>query len=74
MGVKTCLLPAKTHKSRAKNTKFFCPLLDISMSGSPVAVPGTARIAPTPPATASSSKICWLRPRRGRVSRPAIEN
>ena len=34
--VKTCLLPAKTHKSRAKNTKFFCPLLDISVSGSPI--------------------------------------
>ena len=41
--VKTCLLPAKTHKNRIKtaekpqkNTKFFCPLLDISMSGSPI--------------------------------------
>ena len=36
MGVKTCLLPAKTHKNRAKNTKFVCPLLDISVSGSPI--------------------------------------
>ena len=35
-GVKTCLLPAKTHKNRAKNTKFFCPILDISVSGSPI--------------------------------------
>ena len=34
--VKTCLLPAKAHKNCAKNTKFFCPLLDISMSGSPL--------------------------------------
>jgi len=33
---KTCLLPAKTHKNRAKNTNFFCPLLDISVSGSPI--------------------------------------
>ena len=33
--VKTCLLPAKTHKI-AENTKFFCPLLDISVSGSPI--------------------------------------
>ena len=37
--IKTCLLPAKTHKNRAKNKKFFCPLLDISVSGSPVVVP-----------------------------------
>ena len=29
---RSCLLPAKTHK----NTKFFCPLLDISVSGSPI--------------------------------------
>ena len=36
MCTKTCLLPAKTHKNRAKNTKFICPLLDISMSGSPI--------------------------------------
>ena len=35
-GVKTCLLPAKTHKNRRKNTKFLCPLLDISVSGSPI--------------------------------------
>ena len=34
--VKTCLLPAKAHKNCAKNTKFFCPLLDISVSGSPI--------------------------------------
>ena len=34
--VKTCLLPENTHKNRAKNTKFFCPLLDISVSGSPI--------------------------------------
>ena len=34
--VETCLLPAKTHKNLAKNTKFFCPLLDISVSGSPI--------------------------------------
>ena len=33
--VKTCLLPENTHKNR-KNTKFFCPLLDISVSGSPI--------------------------------------
>ena len=33
---KTCLLAAKTHKIRAKNTKFFCPLHDISVSGSPI--------------------------------------
>ena len=33
---KTCLLPANTHKNRIKNTKFFCPLLDISVSGSPI--------------------------------------
>ena len=26
----------KTHKNRIKNTKFFCPLLDISVSGSPI--------------------------------------
>ena len=36
IGVKTWLLPAKTHKNCAKNTKFFCPLLDISLSGSPI--------------------------------------
>ena len=36
IGVKTCLLHAKTHKNRIKNTKFFCPLLDISVSGSPI--------------------------------------
>ena len=30
--VKTCLLPAKTHK----NPNFFCPLLDSSVSGSPI--------------------------------------
>ncbi len=36
MGVNTCLLPVKTHKNCAKNTKFFCPLLDISVSGSPI--------------------------------------
>ena len=35
-GVKTCLLSAKAHENRAKNTKFFCPLLDISVSGSPI--------------------------------------
>jgi len=34
--VKTCFLPAKTHKNRAKNTKLFCPILDISVSGSPI--------------------------------------
>jgi stage IV sporulation protein B len=33
---KTCILPATAHKNRAKNTKFFCPLLDISVSGSPI--------------------------------------
>ena len=32
IGVKTCLLHAKTQK----NTKFICPLLDISVSGSPI--------------------------------------
>ena len=26
----------KRKKNRAKNTKFFCPLLDISVSGSPI--------------------------------------
>ena len=36
MYVKTCLLPAKTHKKPQKNTKFFCPLLDIGVSGSPI--------------------------------------
>lgn len=36
MYVKTCLLSAKTHKSRAKNTKFLCPLLDTLVSGSPI--------------------------------------
>ena len=30
---KTCLLSAKTYKT-TENTKFFCPLLDISVSGS----------------------------------------
>ena len=34
--VKTWLLPAKTHKNRAKYTKFICPTLDISVSGSPI--------------------------------------
>ena len=34
--VKTCLLPAKTYKNRAKNTKFCCPILDINVSGSPI--------------------------------------
>ena len=34
--VKTSLLPAKTHKNRAKNTKFFCPLLDTEVSSSPI--------------------------------------
>jgi hypothetical protein len=34
--VKTCLLPAKTHKICRKKQKFFCPLLDISVSGSPI--------------------------------------
>ena len=33
---KTCLLSAKMHKKPQKNTKFFCPLLDISVSGSPI--------------------------------------
>ncbi len=33
---KTCLLPEKAHKNCAKNTKFFCSLLDISVSGSPI--------------------------------------
>ena len=33
---KTCLLPEKAHKNRAKNTKFFCPLLDTEVSGSPI--------------------------------------
>ena len=36
MYVKTYLLPAKAHKNCAKNTKFFCPTLDISVSGSPI--------------------------------------
>ena len=36
IGVKTCLLPAKTHKNRRKTQKFLCPLLDISVSGSPI--------------------------------------
>ena len=40
IGVKTYLLPEKAHKNRAKNTKFFCHLLDTEVSGSPVAVPG----------------------------------
>jgi len=35
VGVKTCLLSAKTHKT-AENTKFLCPILDISVSGSPI--------------------------------------
>ena len=35
IGVKACLLLAKTYKNRAKNTKFFCPLLDSEVSGSP---------------------------------------
>ena len=34
--VKTCLLPRKTHKKLQENAKFFCPLLDISVSGSPI--------------------------------------
>ena len=34
--VKTCCFPANTHKNRTKSTKFFCPLLDISVSGSPI--------------------------------------
>ena len=34
--VKTCLLPAKNAQKPQKNTKFFCPLLDISVSGSPI--------------------------------------
>ena len=34
--VKACLLPAKTHKNRAKSTKFFCPILDTEVSGSPI--------------------------------------
>jgi hypothetical protein len=34
--VKACLFPAKPHKNRAKNTKFFCPTLDISVSGRPI--------------------------------------
>ena len=29
-------LPAKAHKNCAKNTNFFCPLLDISVSGTPI--------------------------------------
>jgi hypothetical protein len=29
-------LPAKTHKNRAKNKKFFCPLLDTEVSDSPI--------------------------------------
>ena len=33
---KTCLLPANTHKNRAKNIKFFCPILDTEVSGSPI--------------------------------------
>ena len=35
-GVKTCLLPVKAHKNLQKSTKFFCPTLDISVSGSPI--------------------------------------
>ena len=34
--VKTCLLPAKNAQKPQKNTKFFCPLLEISVSGSPI--------------------------------------
>ena len=33
--VKTCLLPAKTHKN-CRKTKNFSPTLDISVSGSPI--------------------------------------
>ena len=33
---KTCLLPEKAHKNCAKYTKFFCPLLDTEVSGSPI--------------------------------------
>ena len=36
MYAKTCLSPAKAHKICRKKTKFFCPLLDISVSGSPI--------------------------------------
>ena len=33
-------ITCKSAYKSQKNTKFFCPLLDISVSGSPVAVPG----------------------------------
>ena len=33
---KTYLLTRNTHKNRRKTQKFFCPLLDISVSGSPI--------------------------------------
>ena len=35
-GVKTCLLSVKAHKNLQKSTKFFCPLLDTRVSGSPI--------------------------------------
>ena len=35
-GVKTCLLSVKAHKNLQKSTKFFCPLLDTEVSGSPI--------------------------------------
>ena len=36
MCAKTCLLPVKTHKKRRKTQNSFVPLLDISVSGSPI--------------------------------------
>ena len=40
MYAKTCHLPAKTHKNRAKSAKFICPTIDISVSGSPISQDG----------------------------------
>ena len=36
IGVKTCLLPAKTHKNRRKTQNSFVPYLTSEVSGSPI--------------------------------------